>query len=290
MPENSSLAGLPMEGSLLYWNDSGVWNPVDRRIQWVGGPGTCCTDSPIYQLITYDVATDTWTIEATPYSGSGHAYDGNALDPGTGDHYFARYFDNTVHRFAGGRWSDLPNIPFDAVPTMGLSWFPELGDAGGLVYVGTTGRVAWFDGAAWARVREAESAPWGTYNTFSEYNPVLQLMWMGAGNGGSRVHYAMSSDLRMRRLADAPFSLNNSQALHSVDPIGGDFIVTNLDNGTYWALDVQRDTWTQITDMAGTPSFSESVFQVPIADCGVILYFDHYHEYRTVWIYRHSSV
>jgi hypothetical protein len=288
MPANGSLDALDMDYSLLYWNDSAVWDPNTRRVQWVGGPGTCCADPAIYKMITYDVASDTWSIADTPFEGSGHAYDGNAFDPDSGLHYFARYHDTAVNRWDGSDWGVLPPIPWDAVPAVGLTWFPDTNSgAGALIYVNGYGRTAWFDGSTWTAVTEAEADPWGSYNLFGEYNPVHRIVWMGGGNDADRVSYIMDAQLGMTKLQDAPLSLNNGQALHSCDPVSGQYIVTNLEDQTWWELDPVADSWNQLSP-SGAPDFSNgSQFQVPIPECGVILYLDHYNENRTVLLYKH---
>jgi hypothetical protein len=290
LPENPSLDALEMGYSLLYWNDSAVWDPSTLRIHWVGGPGTCCADPAQYKRISYDVQTDTWSIADTPFVGSGHAYDGNAFDPVGGYHFFALFGDREVNRFDGSAWDKLPELPWDAQVAVGQAWFPELqGGAGGLVYVNGSGRVAWYDGTSWTALTAAEADPWGSYNTFAEHDPVHGSMWMGAGNDGDRVHYRMDSSLAFTKLADAPISLNNGAALHSCDPQSGRYVVSNLDDYTWWEFDAQTDQWGQIQNMQGEPPNLEqgATFHVPIPDCGVILYFNHYSENRTVHLYRH---
>ena len=89
---------------------------------------TGCADPADYKRISYDVATDAWTIAATPFSGSGHAYDGNALDPATGDHYFALFGQRQVNRLREGTWSKLSDLPWtpnvaEYNPVHALLWF-----------------------------------------------------------------------------------------------------------------------------------------------------------------------
>jgi hypothetical protein len=113
-------------------------------------------------------------------------------------------------------------------------------------------------------------------------------LWVGSGNGHEAVHYVMNEKLELARRKDAPFSLNNGKALHSVDTASGAFIVTNTDDQSWWEFDPVADTWTGISDMSNTPELN-STFHVPIPECGVLLYFDHYHERRNAYLYRHST-
>ena len=112
LPANTSLGAMSLHYSLLYWNDSGVWDPVKKKVRWVGGPGTCCANPADYKMITYDVETDTWEVRSTPFSGSGHAYDGNAFNPIDGIHYFGLFGSNTVKTWNDTVWSVLPQSPF----------------------------------------------------------------------------------------------------------------------------------------------------------------------------------
>jgi hypothetical protein len=187
LPDNAGLTALQMSYSLLYWNDSGVWDPRTRRVHWVGGPGTCCADPADFKRISYDVATDTWTIADTPFSGSGHAYDGNALDPATGDHFFALFGQRQVHRLHEGTWTKLGDLPWTPNVAVGMAWFAALDQGRGeLVYVNGYGQLARYDGSAWHEISGAEEDPWGSYNTFAEYNPVHRSCGSAPATGTKR--------------------------------------------------------------------------------------------------------
>jgi hypothetical protein len=99
----------------------------------------------------------------------------------------------------------------------------------------------------------------------------------------------LNDKLELTRRKDTPFSLNNGKALHSVDPVSVKFTVTNTDAQSWWEFDPIADSWTEISDMQGKPELN-STFHVPIPECGVIVYFDHYHEKRNAYLYRHSAV
>ncbi len=217
------------------------------------------------------------------------AYDGNALDPATGDHYFAVFGDRKVNRLHEGTWSKLSDLPWTPNVAVGMAWFGALAQGKGeLVYVNGYGQLARFDGSVWHDIEGATDDPWGTYNTFAEYNPVHRLLWFGSGNEHETVHYVMNEKIELSRRKDAPFSLNNGKALHSVDTASGKFIVTQYDDQSWWEYDPIADSWTAISDMKNKPELN-STFHVPIPECGVILYFDHYNERRNAYLYRHSA-
>jgi hypothetical protein len=288
LPASESVAGLDMAYSLLYWNDSAVWDPDARRVHWIGGPGTCCADPATFQRMTYDVTDDAWTMEATPFVGSGHAYDGNAFDPTIGMHYFALFQDPIVKSFDGAAWGELPPVPWSTEPAVGLTWFAERGE---LVFVDGGGELAHFDGQSWIEIGGAQDEPWGSYNLFAEHNPVHGTVWIGAGNDGDRVSYVLDAELQLRRSQDAPVSLNNGPSIKMVDPVGGDHLVhyEGDDGSSWWAYDSVADAWTEIVDMQNAPDLaSSSEFHVPIAECGVVFVFAHFYDERRTFVYRHG--
>jgi hypothetical protein len=259
-------------------------------VQWVGGPGTCCADPAIYQRLTYDVAADTWSMAATPFSGSGHSYDAMAVDPNSHDLFFALFGDNEVKRWDGASWTALPALPWSAAVAVAMTWVPSFAEGvGALLYVNGGGRVAAFVDGDWQDLPGAAGAPWGGYSVFAEYNPTTDVVWLGGGTDGDRITYRMAADGALTRLGDAPFALGTGASLVAADPITGAFVVVRLDDGSFWEMDVMADAWTPITDMQDLPTFTGGArFQVPIPECGAILYFDHYHDTRRVYLYRHG--
>jgi hypothetical protein len=284
LPDNASLRALDLEPSLLYWSDSAVWDPALRQVRWVGGPGTCCSDEPTYQLLAYDVDSDRWTRTPTPFTGSGHAYDGNAIDPLTGTHYFALFLDTAVKRKVGaGEWSELPAAPIHSTPASALAYFPE---AGGLVFVGGGPEAAFFDGATWSTIA-APDEPWGAYHVFAEPNPVQHTVWLGGGNGHERVSYVLDAYLDLERMPDAPVDMRMSDSLTSVDPATGDHLLFSPQTQSLFELDPIARAWRQVE--VELPDFGGGhLFQVPIPDCQVIFLMQHDGERRTVYLYRHS--
>jgi hypothetical protein len=293
LPANDSLAALDLHYHLTTWRDTAVWNPIRRSVQWVGSPGSCCETPARYRLLVYDAATDTWTDNDTPWVGSsGHAYDGNALDPRDGIHYFARGED--VRAFDGSGWTELPELPFAGVIAPGATYFGAARDgAGGLVYVGAARRVALYDGAEWTDI-SIEDDTWGNYHNFAEYNPIDRVVWLGAGNDGDDRAARLDPDLAYTVLEPAPLSLNSSgRSLKTYDPLSGSYIVRNNDDDRWWEYDVLADSWVEITDAirGGRPATFDpehNIFGTAIDDCGVIFYFTHDYDERRAFVYRHS--
>jgi hypothetical protein len=281
MPQNSTFDNLSLGYSLLYWADGGVWDSINDRVIWVGGPGSCCADPPIYKMITYTESNGAWQVSTTPFSGSGHAYDGNALDPSTGTLYFGKHYDDYVKVWDGSSWSELPELPWTGGVTPALAWFPELDDGnGGLVYAKENGKVAWYDGSSWHKINDGQS--WPDYNNFAEYNPVKKVVWLGEGTD----HYALDAQLNMRKLQTPPIDLDDGAALKSVDPVSGLYIVLDIIHNVWWQFNIDTDTWTQLAGMSGAPSAGESMFHVPLTEHGVIMYFI---QNDGVYLYKHAA-
>ena len=287
MPANASLGSMGMDASLLYYADSGVWDPFKEEVAYVGGPGTCCADPAVYKRISYRATTDTWAIVNAPFTGSGHGYDANALDPGTGNHYFAVFADKVIHRWTGKAWEPLPAHTLAGECCVSLSWFPEINNGnGGLFLLVGSGLAAWYDGVSWTNI--PKPAPvWGEIEGFSEYNPVLKSVWLGSGSGAERTSFLMDAKFKYTKLKDAPFSLKTNNSLKSVDPVSGKYIVYDMVGGTLWEFDAAKDAWTKITANAMPSLGSESLFQVPITQYGVIMFFKQNGSSKDVYLYRH---
>jgi hypothetical protein len=298
LPQNDSLAGLELEPHLTSWSDTGVYNPVDRTVQWVGSPGSCCADPATFVLLRYDVASDTWSKHSTPWNDhSGHAYDASAMDPETGTHYFARA--GSVAGWDGEQWRSLPSPAVDDVIAPALDWLPDRdGTDGALLYISGNTRMARYDGSEWTRVDTGDIDGWGNYTMFAEYNPVHEVLWLGSGNGGERIHYRMNHQYEFTRLEDAPFDLlADGGSIKTYDPRSGTFIVLNKGGDqprTWWTYGVMQDTWTNVTDaidadLPETWADDHRMFVVPIDDCGVLMYFSRRFDSRHVYLYKHSG-
>lgn len=292
MPANASLSALPMTYSLLYYADGAVWDPRTQRIQIVAGPGTCCANPAIYQRIVYDTATDAWSMEQMPLQGAHHAYDGNALDPVTGTHYF-HFQVGPVYANNGSGWIALPALPWSPTsPVTGasLSWFPDAyGGQGALVYAAPAGRVAVYHGGAWTIIPVPS---WGSAKIATEYNAVNHAVWIGAGTQS----WKLSADLTMTRLTDAPVPLGINNAVLATDPSAGKHLIVQLYDGStavrrWWEFDLASDTWTRIAnyDASLMMRVTRSHFQVNIPELSAIVFFSHYWSERRVWVLKYSA-
>ncbi len=287
MPANASLGSIGMDASLLYYADSGVWDPINQEVAYVGGPGTCCADPAVYKRVSYNAVANTWAIVNAPFTGSGHGYDANALDPRTGNHYFAFFDDKVIHRWTGKTWESLPAHTLASECCVSLSWFPDINNGNGALYLQVgSGLAAWYNGSSWTNIAKP-STLWGEYEGFSEYNPVLKSMWVGSGSGAEKVSFLMDANFKYTRLKDAPVSLKANNSLKSVDPVSGKYIVYDMEGKGLWEFDAQKDVWTKQAPTAMPDLGTESLFQVPIPQYGVIMFFKQNGNSKDIYLYRH---
>jgi hypothetical protein len=282
--------GLNLPRSSFPYSDSGCWDPVRKQIRWITNGGSCCSDGS-YFLVTYDEATDTWSKRSTSLpKGSGHAYDGNALDPATGDSYFTSFRSTTIRKYNGQTWSTEQPITYYAAAAMSMTWFPEInGGSGGLVHVSTNYLLSWYDGARWNTLPRPPT-DWGKLHLFSQYNPRGQFVWLGGGNEGANIHYKLDAGLNLTKFSNAPFNLIINSTLQSVCPVSGKHIVTRFSDNTWWEFDPFADKWTQITNASGAPTRSKLYgIQVPISDHGIILYAFGHSGPTEVFLYKHTE-
>ena len=286
MPPNASLDALNPHRALLYWPDGGEWNEHEDKLYWMGGPGNCCESPPIFRMITYAEATDTWSLTQTSYTGGGHCHDGNAMNHLTGRFYFVQSNNPTVRSLLNGTWTDLPTAPWGDV-TPALTWFPELnGGAGGLVAAGIHGGLIWFDGTTWHTIN-SQTELWQGYNQFVEYNPMHKVVWVG----NNTAHYKLDAALNLTQLSTPPIKVAVGDTIEVIDPASGKYLVKGIKDGhtDWWEYDIIADSWTNITSaMANRPSLGNELFPVAIPKYGVIMIFEAKGETERAFLYRHA--
>jgi uncharacterized protein (TIGR03382 family) len=281
-------------GIAVQWTDSGAWDPIARAIHFVGRDAGCGDTSRPFVHLRFDDDLSTWSLEPVPpIPPCGHAYDGNTVDPETGDFFFRDYTDSVAWRWGGGSWTATPEVPGDASsPAIGLAYFPELTIAGtstpgGLVWSQTDRLFVLPRGASdWTTI--ALPAPIGDYQSFAEHDPVDHVLVFGGGNSADRVVYRMGADGALTLLGAAPIDLGihgENGTYVSVDPVSGQFLVYTFgDTRGWWTFDAIADAW---APLEGPPLLSEYAFQVPIARYGVIAMFDQ--QAHTLFVYRHRA-
>lgn len=283
-----TLVALPLSKlgyAQLYWNDSGKWD--GQRISQINGPGTCCGNPPTFRNLSYDTVSDVWSITDTSYTGAGHAYDGNAYDPTSNTHFWARPQTRIMASVDQITWWELPPVPFsDQVISASLTWFPEAnGGLGALLYFGRTAQIAAYYSGEW-HVISCPTCNWGSYNSFSQHGS--GIVWFG----GMLKNWKMNPDFSIVALPNSPFETGNNKTYISHDSFSGHFIVTRISDRTWWTVTAAgASVWTQKTEMTNNPMmpFNYSGFHVPIPELGVIVYVRQYYGLRGAWVWRVSE-
>jgi chitodextrinase len=290
-------------GNIFGYTDDGVWDPRSQSFFFVGGD-----HNANLKFVRYSVATNGWqTMANPPFGGFGswHGYDHSAINPATGVIYHRPVGSRTIYAWNGSSWSTLPaNNILGSVSCCGaIEFFPQMGTQGSLIFVsgGETSSPAPFGGAgvfrfdlatnAWSRL--ASGVAMGGIHTFAEYNPVARVVVFGGGEGSRKLH-KLSSTGQVTPLRDAPIGLGIQEALFTVDPVSGDFLVFQGRSGsTFYSYNVQTDTW---TNRGTAPIFStvygnsvHGVVAAPVSTHGVTMFVTCNNSNCRVTLYKHAA-
>lgn len=292
-------------GNALGFSDSLKWDPATKQLFYIGMDHN---EVDGIRFIVYREADNTFEVLPQPAfaASSGvnavhHEYDHTALDP-YGRHFWFRFGFNsrTVYQYEIDQqtWSPLADnaeLQYEQC-CGGIDWFPEMG---GLVWVNGTevagdpehfGGVFAFTNGAWSRVGEAGKYPMGQYHTFAEYNPVHHVVIFGGGNDpGSHRLYEMDASKTVTQLDDAPISLGVNQAIHTVDPISGEYLIFTTDH-QFWTFDVSKHEWKQ-QDATPVPFWEQDLRMGagPISTHGVNVFYSCVIEECEMWLYKHAA-
>ncbi|MGH7680478.1 MAG: hypothetical protein ACRENN_00655, partial [Candidatus Eiseniibacteriota bacterium] len=221
-PDNSS-------GSIFDWADSGFWDSVLHKFNYVGKEAGGTSH---YRNIVYDEASNSWSYGPVPLdTGNGHGYDGNSGDPATGVHYFRPYNSNTIYKRSGSGWASLPGMSGSLSIVGGLAKSRT-----GVLYADAYWDV-YYDDATGNKVQVQISSAYpsfpllGDYHNVAEYDPVHDVFFVGGGNSSSavfRVSIVNGSPVRTK-MNNAPFTFGMGEGQEKVnvtaDPVTGEFVV-----------------------------------------------------------------
>jgi hypothetical protein len=222
--------------------DSMAWDPTSKKILFIGS----YHDTP-YQFLLYDTETNTYSLgpdlPGLPASTHfvGHAYDGNTINPATGDYYYHIPRDHIYHiaqadgliahdlykfNIASNTWTILPDNSLKTTYTCcdAFAYFPEMG---GVVWFDATGELFLLkDGAgSWSHVGAVAGFKGGTFH-FAEYNPALKFLLVGGGNENAL--YKLSASGQITPLGNSPYPFQDGSGFTaniSVDPVSGEFVI-----------------------------------------------------------------
>jgi hypothetical protein len=297
-------------GSILGYAEDAAWDPQSRQLLLVSGDHLGSPDGDPPRFVAYSAPDNAWRILPQPFwvrAVNMHGYDHNALNPATGDFYHRPFLERTVYKYGifTEEWSALPMIPESVMDydncCMGLEYFPELG---GLILAGsTTGSVIdevyFFREATQEWLKLGSGFPMGTHEQFVEYNPVHKLVLFGGGGGelGKNIYAVRSSGI-VSPLGPAPIALGVMNAIVTVDPLSGEFLIFGK-GGEFYRFDVIADRWSAVE--APVPIFSPArepdilvwqVIAVPASTYGVVLFVKYYYAdpdpRAWFYVYKHA--
>jgi hypothetical protein len=280
--------------SILPYSEDGVWDPTTGQFFFIGSDHIYDGMSSGARFIAFSDATNAWRVvqDPIPWAGAGtmHGYDHAAMLDG-GLYQMTLIAEQPTWRWdtATETWEERAPIENTNYNRFGaLEPFPEIG---GLVYV-EGGSVHVYDDAqdAWSTV--ATDIPMGGYHNFAEYNPVHGIVLFGGGNDSGALH-AIDADLQIIDYDDAPFPLRVNEAIVTVDPNSGDYLLLGGD-GRFVTFD--PTTQMQLEQPGEVPWFTENPVDLtiagPVASYGVVMFVKHFgiglDGSAEVWIYRHA--
>lgn len=288
---------------ITQYAEKAPWDPVNKRMMFVGAThGNCYAG----RFVIYTDSNSTWSIGPWPsgvcQSGTptnpcfSHAYGHNTIDPATGTLYFRQAYTTKFFKFSGGAWSSIPSPPTQSSQCCGaLEYFPEMKR---LIYLDGDWGLWAYDPVAnsWSELANASvaNATPGLTNltmpsttVFSLYNPVQKVLLFG---GGSNL-YKMNAAGQFTTMHAPPVSLGVTNAVVSVDPVGGKFIV--LAGNSMYQYDVSTDTWLQLaialpSVLTAELGVGDGLVETPVTTYGVIMYTKYDNTSSAVYLYKHS--
>lgn len=284
-------------GSVLSYADKGVWNPILRKVYFMGSPH-CGGVGDCQKFIVYDDTSNTWTTRSH-VNDNGHGYDHNTLDPTTGIMYRRFYNSNAIWKYtdATDNWvvSSQMNLAYVQVAG-GFEWFPNLyNETGGAVFaIGGFGEVHLYRKSTNTWTPLTTGLAMGSYHNFAWYSRVHKVVILGGGNG-SRDLYKIDASGKLTQMKQAPLELGIHQTFGASDPVSGDYLVWG--NGSLgYSYNPMTDTWTVLPNAASAPIWQNTgspqvtgMIAIPITTYGVVMVV----KYATsnlsgVYLYKHS--
>lgn len=287
---------LSPEGSdVLQWGVSAYFDPVRKEVGFIGkrdGPNP-------YHWVTYDLANNSWAIDAralwSSANASGHGYDHNTCDPETGDVYHIPFGANAARKWNGTSWSTTASWTQNTNATGGLTYFPGLG----LFYNDGIAGLLRLNGSTWDTVYSITGLE---YHDFSEYNAAADVLIFGGGN--NTPYYKCTRGLTVTQIANAPFRISanaGDQGIIASDPNSDNLIARDVDTGAWAQYDISANAWTTLTQstgdgsapQTGTPNLanvngSEVCCSLPPYGVTIWLQFRSGSNTLDAWLYRHT--
>lgn len=286
-------------GSILDWADSGIWDPVLRRFEFIGKKAGGTSH---FRNIVYDEASNSWSYGPVPVAtGFGHGYDHNTGDPVTGKHYYRGYDSQTIWRLDGSTWNALPTLPSPVVIVAGIAKSPT-----GLLFSDRKWDV-WYDDATGTKTQVDVGVAYptypaiGDYHSIAEYDAVHDVFLVGGGNNSLALYrVAIVNGRPVRtRLNNLAWEIGvgeyDQHTTIASDPVTGEFIIYRKKTGVFHGYNIMTDTWRQIgtSGDGNMPPLPTGTGTSPIAAAvssyGVLMYIAQNGDIVNVYLYKHAA-
>lgn len=270
---SSADVGGGTDGNIINYSDNAAWDPVSRRILYIGGDHNWSVPYTT-KFVSYSESTNAWTTMPTPsWAEVMHGYHHTAFDAVTGILYHRPYNSDMVHRWSNSTWD-----AGGALPTFGqfetwvnccdaVEYFPELN---GLTWTKADGKIwIWHPGdAAWSTLVSGLTTG-GTWQT-AAYNPVRhEISFITQG------FYRLSSAGTVATLPNPSINIYDGTAQNgtfTADPVSGKYIALAASSHQMYIYDPVAGTWTPQSSPTQPDLSGISVIAARIDTYGVILY------------------
>lgn len=278
-------------GTIADFAANASWDPVRKRLYYVGNDHIDSITSQDQRFVYYDEATNAWANLPQGWSAPGQTdhgyYHNGAINTRTGIFYRRHGKDSqTLERFNLDTHSWTTALPANTLLSFtqccgGMSYFPE---AGGLFWIQGDGgpggagacggnncaRLSTFNETTNVWVNIAQNIPMFDQPVVMAYNSVSQVIIYGRENS----FYKMDRNRTITQFATAPITFYNGGFLAVImpDPASGDFMVLDPGTRNLWRFNPLTGAWAAQSSTNKPNLNNLSIFAAPIANYGVIMY------------------
>lgn len=246
------------------------WDPVNKRMQFYGkGHGS------LYQSLMLDFSdsTNTWINTNPPPSASGlangafHQFNGETMDPVTGDLYFWK-FGNVAYRRVAGQtsWSSLGNPSQGDHAQLAGAAFNRYSGASGALYVGSLYGIDKWDrtNQTWSQISNGSGLTLGNH-CCGFFDEASQAAYFCGGDSTANVKIATNGTCTQKNAL--PVVVDNQTSSNNVGCIVDGYVSAYAPTsgivrkpmiikpgGNMWEYNSASDSWSQIAGVTAPDS------------------------------------
>lgn len=290
-PDDLIKAPPPSKGlDIMTWCDDGHWDSRSGQFLFMGLRQS-------RRFIAYSQKTNAWRDVGLPadhaaagsppqLSRFGHVYSRNALDPQLSQYYHMDHNDGGgIHRYdlRTEKWTKLPpggNYAMTGV----IEYFSA---RKGLVNLANGKQGILFFSEETQKWENLGPVPVHGYHSLGRHNPFREEVLLAGGNESPRVVVILKKDGPAQRMKDAPFDLTIRQAIITVDPVSGRYLLMDPPSKKLYEFDSKTDAYRLIDDFT-TTAWPFQSYDAPVAafipEHGVTMWVA-----RKTYLYKHGQ-